>query len=775
VPGMADQQAAINTFLATVRTEHLTGHATPERSYYPAISSLLNGLLSSLSPARRAITDPRGIEREFPDLGVIEVGSNVLVLPAEVKPPTVEIEDILGSAQALKYARTFGGGAVLVTNIREFAMGRIDQLTDALVEEDRVVLANSAALLETKLAVGTETAAAFVGMLDTACQVRGSLRDPEDLARLLAFHAGRMRDAVEATGNAKDLLEPIHAAMRDGLHIDIEPALLVPTVVQTLVYGLFASWLESDSSEDLDWMEMAYRLDVPVFADVVHAALRPQLIRECNLQRHLNATARVLNWVDRARFTAAFDGDAIQYFYEPFLAAFDPLLRDRLGVWYTPKEITQYQVVRVDQQIRKSLGTPAGLADPSVYVLDPACGTGTYLTSLIRFIYQTHLNNGEPRSVAATRAREAAVTRFIGFEILPAAFVICHLHLARVLAQIDAPPLGKDRLRVYLTNALTGWTEEDTPTGQTLFPELEAELRDAAVAKHHDPILAIIGNPPYEGYSTADNDEERALLTAWIAPLWPVWKIRKHRLNDLYVRFWRMAVNRIVAMTGRGVISFISNRKWLGGRSYPAMRETIVTDFQDVYVDDLHGGVDDRTYPGDQSIFTTAIASGITRATTIVTAVRTDVPSPDTIAQVRRRDLRGSAAGKRNMLTEFRGDHIDDGMTDLTVSRESRWRFVEDAAGDYPPLDDYLPFYVSGVQPVRDEAVLADDRAILKERMTAYFDASIPWQKIAERYPGFAVERARYNGPTVRSKLLASSGFREARLVRFLYPDFRRS
>ena len=84
-------------------------------------------------------------------------------------------------------------------------------------------------------------------------------------------------------------------------------------------------------------------------------------------------------------------------------------------------------------------------------------------------------------------------------------------------------------LRVYLTNSLTGWTDDGLPTGHTLFPELEAELRDAAVAKHHDPILAVIGYPPYEGYSMADNDEERALLADWITPLWPMWGIRETR------------------------------------------------------------------------------------------------------------------------------------------------------------------------------------------------------------------------------------------------------
>lgn len=769
---VGDPDSILKAFLADVRSLRASGQATPERSYYPAIRTLLDGLLAGLRPLRRAITDVSGIDREFPDLGVIETDSNVVVLPVEAKSATPELTEIVRSAQALKYARTFGGGVVLVTNLRQFAVARIDPSKGGLLEEERVSIVEVESDLDSRVRVDQETATALVGMLDRACQVRGSLGDPADVAVLLAFHAGRIRDAVEATGHAAELLEPIHTALKAGLHIDVEPQLLVPTVVQTLVYGLFASWLESTDDGDLDWMETAYRLDVPVFADVLHAALRPALIRQCDLKRHLNAASRVLSWVDREKFTAAFDGDAIQYFYEPFLAAFDPVLRDRLGVWYTPRAIADYQVARVDHHVRYDLGVAEGLAASSVYALDPACGTGTYLAALIRLVYQLHVDNGEPQAVAAARAREAAITRVIGFEILPAAFIVCHLHLSRVLAQVGAPPLGTDRLRVYLTNSLTGWTDDGAPTAVTLFPELEQELREAAVAKHRDPILAIVGNPPYEGYSTAEDVEERALVAPWVEPLWEVWGIRKHRLNDLYVRFWRMAVNRIVDITGRGVVSFISNRKWLGGRSYPAMRETIATQFQNVYVDDLHGGVDDRTHAGDQSVFTTDVASGITRGTAIVTAVRLHSAAEGQVAEVSRRDLRGSAAEKRARLETFGDSYIDEEMARLTISKESRWRFIPDAAGDYPPLDDYLPFYLSGVQPVRDEAVLDDYRAGLAERMRQYFDRSISWGDLIRRYPGFAVNRARYDGPKVRARLLASSTFRESRIVRFLYRPF---
>ena len=94
--------------------------------------------------------------------------------------------------------------------------------------------------------------------------------------------------------------------------------------------------------------------------------------------------------VDRAEFFKSFDeGHAVQYFYEPFLHAFDPELRKELGVWYTPPEIVEYQVARVDAVLREELDIPDGLADSRVFVLDLCCGTAAYLVQVIRRIVQT--------------------------------------------------------------------------------------------------------------------------------------------------------------------------------------------------------------------------------------------------------------------------------------------------------------------------------------------------------------------------------------------------
>ena len=106
------------------------------------------------------------------------------------------------------------------------------------------------------------------------------------------------------------------------------------------------------------------------------------------------------------------------YFYEPFLEAFDPELRKQLGVWYTPAEVVRYMVARVDMALKEDLGIADGLAADNVYVLDPCCGTGTYLAEVLRRIarqpsgqgpWRTHRSAGEGgRHPEGVRVRDHA-------------------------------------------------------------------------------------------------------------------------------------------------------------------------------------------------------------------------------------------------------------------------------------------------------------------------------------------------------------------------------
>jgi len=332
------------------------------------------------------------------------------------------------------------------------------------------------------------------------------------------------------------------------------------TLVQTLFYGVFSAWVlwskqhPPGSKERFEWAQTARLLRVPVLRKLFHEVTDPGQLEELNLTEILDWTSSVLNRVDRAAFFARFEeGHAVQYFYEPFLQAFDPELRKQLGVWYTPPEIVRYMVARVDTVLREELDLPDGLADKNVYVLDPCCGTGSYLVEVLNKIHET-LKKREGDALVAADLKEAAKSRVFGFEILPAPFVVSHLQLSLLLQNLGAPltEKGSERIGVFLTNALTGWEPPKEPKRRLLFPELEEERDAAEHVKRDTPILVVLGNPPYNGFAGVAVEEERALTTAYKttkkapAP-------QGHGLNDLYVRFYRMAEHRIAEMSGYGV------------------------------------------------------------------------------------------------------------------------------------------------------------------------------------------------------------------------------
>ena len=195
------------------------------------------------------------------------------------------------------------------------------------------------------------------------------------------------------------------------------------------------------------------------------------------------------------------------------------------------------------------------------------------------------------------------------------------------MQNLDAPLAddGTERAGVFLTNALTGW--EPRVTKPLPFPELEEERDRADRVKQETPILVILGNPPYNGFAGMAVDEERELSEAYRTTT----RVRRPEgqgLNDLYVRFFRMAERRIAEKTGQGVVCFISNYSWLDGLSFTGMRERFLEAFDAIRIDCLNG---DKYKTGkvapdgspDPSIFSTeGDPVGIQVGTAISTLVR---------------------------------------------------------------------------------------------------------------------------------------------------------
>jgi Type ISP C-terminal specificity domain/N-6 DNA Methylase len=764
-PGVSNTAAesAIRSYLGAVRQLLATQAHTEERSFYPAVNVLLSALGASRSPRLTTIPEPAAREGDFPDVALWEVDSQVLVLPVEVKPPRTTEADLHRLPQASRYARTFGGGRVLLTNLWLFVLAEFRENVTGPTVLARVKLLDSFEELETSTHARAD-AIDLEQLIAHGAEIRQTIHDAERVAATLAYHAKQMLAAIEEARPApKRLLRPVAESLKAGLSIDLAEDFFASTIVQTVIYSLFAAWLESPSPDEFHYRQAEELLPLAAIRELFYQILSPDFRQRCDLGPRLDAATRALHWASRDAIARQFDDYAIQYFYEPFLARFDPGLRDALGVWYTPREIARYQIRRVHEELVRDLNIPAGLADPSVLILDPACGTGTYLHEALEFVRNFHLRNGEPAIVAAQQTRTAALDRVIGFDVLPAAVLVAHLNLARYFKGIWTPIPESRRLRVYLANALTGWGVGER-LGAMPLAGVEAEVRQALEVKNRERVIVVLGNPPYEGFSAAESASERRLLSDWIEPLWPEFGLRKHRLGDLYVRFWRIAVRRVAELTGEGIVSFITNRKWLYGRSFPTMRRALVANFPRITVDDLHGDVHDTSHPGDGSVFTTATAAGIQRGVAIVTAVRQFGLSQRHVG----RDLWGTGDEKRAQLDNYEGESIDDGLSPLRPTVRNRWRLTSGGEREHYNADDYFEFAISGVQPGREDAVLSWDRSSLEARMQSYFDEGVSDRELFSSHPGFAVEQERYNAAAVRRALMPR-GYEPDRVLRFLY------
>lgn len=515
------------------------GAGTPETSGYPALANLLNAVGDSLRPRISAVIHPANNGAGIPDGALFsskelkrhghEAPSLLKLKPErgviEVKPLDKDLSAFESSKQVIDYLENYG--QILLTNYRSFASWswqggkpvRGEHYHFAASEQDFWQKAH--ALRKDPDHPEYERLWQF---LRRALLATARIATPEDLAAFLASYAREARARVEVAPLKS--LDAIRKALGESLGISFEGEkgehFFRSTLIQTLFYGIFSAWVlwhESHPSpkDRFHWREASYHLGLPVLRSLFVQLADPGKVRHLQLEEVLDWTEDCLARVDRFAFFARYDmGEAVQYFYEPFLAEFDPELRKSFGVWYTPPEIVKYMVGRVDRSLRENFDLPDGLADPRVVVLDPCCGTGAYLVETLRLIHD-RLREGVGESQAALQIKDVARKRLYGFELLPAPYVVAHLQLDLMLTRWGAPLDHEqdERAGVFLTNALTGWVPPKAPKDQLLFQEFSDERDAADKVKRDADILVILGNPPYDGHPGLAVGEEKALTQAY--------------------------------------------------------------------------------------------------------------------------------------------------------------------------------------------------------------------------------------------------------------------
>ena len=799
--------AAVEAYFADLRRVRASGGATGERSYYPPLEGLLRAVGATLKPKVFCVQELADQGAGHPDFALYTARQVQRGRPRPGQVPERGVVEVKGvgddawltaeSDQVSRYWDRYR--LVLVTNLRDFVLvGENGVGGPAKLETFR--LANDAddfwRKAETPRAFARKVGAGLGEYLARVLSHRAALAEPKDLAWLLASYARDGLARVEAAEDVSSLLA-VRSAMEEALGIRFEGKrgehLFRSTLIQTLFYGIFSAWVLWSRHEQkkngplfeghysprrFRWREEVWHLRAPVLRALFMQLADPGRLKPLGLVEVLDWTSAALDRVDRTAFFSRFnEGEAVPYFYEPFLEAFDPALRKQLGVWYTPTEVVRYMVARVDKALQDDLGIAAGLAAENVYVLDPCCGTGAYLAEVLRRIAGNLGEQGLGALVGA-EVRRAATERVFGFEIMPAPFVVAHLQVGLTMQNLGAPLAedGSERAGVFLTNALTGW--EPQTNKPIPFPELEEERDLAESVKQDIPILVILGNPPYNGFAGMAVEEERKLSEAY-RTIKGVRKPVGQGLNDLYVRFFRMAERRIAEKTGQGIICFISNYSWLDGLSFTGMRKRYLEAFDAIRVDCLNG---DKYKTGkvapdgspDPSIFSTkGDPVGIQVGTAIATLVRKADHEPAEAVAFRHLWGQSKPAGVDRHGGGGTGHAV---LQDRTFCCLWACPFVETPVSpdwfDWPALPDLFPVSFPGVKTSRDGFLVDTDLDRLRVRVGEYFDPALNHEEIARRYPRVMKSTARFDARAVRDALLRRGGPDESGFVRFAYRPF---
>ncbi len=588
-----------------------------EHTHRPALKTLIEALAKGIT----ATNEPKRVKCGAPDY--IVTRGEVTVGYIEAKDVGLALDKIENDEQLKRYRASLGN--LVLTDYLEFRW--------YVRGEHRLTARLAKAGKQGKLKVENDGAAAVVQLLSQFLSAEiPTVTSPKDLAVRMAALARLIDDTIRRAFQDEDKHGTLHeqmAGFREVLLHDLTEEQFADMYAQTICYGLFAARCNVRGGERFTRRSAAYDLPKtnPFLKKLFSRVAGPELEDEPHAWA-VDDLAELLHRTDISAILENFGRrtrreDPVVHFYETFLAAYDPKLRETRGVYYTPEPVVSYIVRSVDHILKTDFGLPDGLADASrisvpdrisrvkgkggkdykptpkemhkVLILDPAVGTGTFLHGVVDHIYESFARN---KGMWSGYVSEHLLPRLFGFELLMAPYAVAHMKLGLQLAEMGYDFKADERLRVFLTNTLE---EAQAATSLPLFTQWLAEEANAASEVKQDvPVMVVLGNPPYSGHS--------ANTGQWIAELLrgkdtitgektgnyfavdgqPLGERNPKWLNDDYVKFMRFAQWRI-EQTGYGVLAFITNHGYLDNPTFRGMRQSLMETFDDIYVLDLHG------------------------------------------------------------------------------------------------------------------------------------------------------------------------------------------
>ncbi|MCS7029802.1 MAG: N-6 DNA methylase, partial [Bacteroidia bacterium] len=694
-----------------------------EESYYHHLAEFLKSFANSIGKSNIQITIlPKKTEAGNPDFRIWD-GRQHIVGYVEAKKPGENLDLIETSEQLQRYRYTFPN--LILTDFYEFRLYRNGELIDS------VCIARPFIAQQLKTVPPVENEVKFTTLIEKFFAFSfPQVLTAEDLAIELAKRTRFLRDEVISKELAEEEKKQgeifgFYEAFKQYLIANLTQKEFADIYAQTLTYGLFAARTRAKNEFTRKGVYDLIPPTIGILRNLFHfislGKVPPQM------EVIIDDIAAVLQMADVSKilheyYQKAKGEDPIIHFYETFLNVYDPDTREKRGVYYTPEPVVKYIVRAVHDILKTNFNLADGLASKEVTLLDPAGGTLTFPAEAIKVAVdeftQKYGEGGKSKFI-----KNQLLKNFYAFELMVAPYAIGHIKIGFLLTELGYTLEEEDRFNLYLTNTLD---MEDL--AQTRIPGLSAlsmESNLAAKIKRQEPILVIIGNPPYSGISANINKWTERLLKENIDGAQSYYEVdgkpleekNPKWLQDDYVKFLRFAQWK-VEKAGQGIVAMITNHSYLDNPTFRGMRQSLMKTFNQIYILDLHGNaLKKETTPNgtkDENVFD--IKQGVAIGIFIKNKNKKG-------CKVYHSDLFGLKDTKYQWLekTPFRRKNY------TLIKPESPWYFFVprntegiESYNTWVKVNEIFPVNSVGVVTGHDEFAIDEDKETLKNRMYQY-------------------------------------------------------
>lgn len=721
----------LRQYLNTIYEKTRSGDQT-EGSYYGAVEDLFTDYPLEKGRKTKVTILPKKTEAGNPDFRVWD-GDNFIVGYIEAKIPGTNLDQVETSEQLQRYIHTFPN--VILTDFYEFRLYR----DGVHIDSATIARYHTAKTLKTKPTLQN------IDDFERLANAFFSFKLPksftaESLATQLAKRTRFLRDIVfnqleEEIPIEKGDLYNYYQAFKRYLITSLTPQSFADLYAQTITYGMFAARTRNQQEftrkNAVEYVPHTTGILSDLFEYISYAKSEEQITVT------IDDIAAVLNVADINSILDQYykqgkGEDPIMHFYETFLNQYDPSMREKRGVYYTPESVVKYIVRSVHEILKTDFNMPDGLANKDVTLLDPAAGTLTFPAEAIKLAVETYMNKygegGKDNFI-----RRQILPNFFAFELMMAPYAIGHMKVAYLLESLGFQMKGDDAFKLYLTNTLEMDEIEKQPL--PFVASLSEESHKAGEVKR-EPVLVILGNPPYSGASANVNDWTEELLKTDIDGAQSYYKVDGNPLGernpkwlqDDYVKFLRFAQWKI-QKAGKGIVAMITNHAWLDNPSFRGMRQSMMNTFDKIYVLDLHGNSQKKeTAPDggvDENVF------DIRQGVAISLLVKTD---KKTANQYMHFDSYGTRKIKYDWLsnnssstTEFVDMYPETPYYFLYPRDIEQIRYYK----DWPSIVEIFPVNSTGIVTARDSLTIDESKEKLWTRINVFSKSDVEIARVA--------------------------------------------